>query len=656
MKELQFRGIVAVGNTRAQAVNRYRMLALGKGATCFVDRNNNSAFVSNAGTDLENFFNPLSGNIDLEQSEEALENLQFSAQAGDVHEAFHFHCTAGCNSHTVYDSDVVKNCPVCSIAVASDEEESEDDVELTDEELEDLDEGEEEESDEEETDEESEDVEADEESEESEEEEESEESEEDETEEESEEEADDESEESEDENNDEKEEQDMDDAPLVVIAGNRVAAVSAYSKRISQRLVATASDETSTTAQYYTCASDEGCGAHVVSEQVLIGCPRNNCDATLTEPVLAGSDTEASLSIIDEDEEISDEEIDDASEDIDADEEELEDGDADEEEIEDEELEDEEIEDEDEATAGDDEDEIEDDSEIVEDEEIETDEVETDLMDAVEDDASIDDVDVSYSAAVAGAPAWTAYHKGVPFAVATAATIQKDHSSLFGSPRFGQVAIQAAKLGGVKKVLGELGFRGVTAKLRIPKHVETRVAALANDQIAQMASEKAEYAERMQAALATAAIGITRGFFHGKTNPVRDSLALALASAGVRNPEVMLDSAIANSFEEFLRSSLEQANEIMAKPIDVQESLSTTVMQFGYKPQSAGLTAVASSANAGEHIENRLTNFGTAVASSTVDNTQQIIANTETAVAAAGSDDFDAKMQRALGSLGRNRR
>ncbi len=670
---IQFQGIVAVGNTRHQSVLRYRMAAMGKGVACFVDRGNGTAFVSNASADLENVFNPANGNLDLEQSDDALKDLQFTAKAGDVHEAYHYQCTAGCGSHIVYDNvDLVQNCPVCASAVASsDDEESEDDSEdLSDDELDDLDEDSEEDeesddsddsdptaSDEDDSEEEEDTEDADEEDLDEESDEDAEDDSEDDEEIEDEELEDDDSdddseeeEESDDSDSDDTEEDEMSDAPLVVAASSRNEAINQFSKLQGKRLVATASaDSTSVlTAHYMVCASDSGCGAHIVGEQALTQCPRAECGEALSEPQEesseSGDEHKASLSIIpgasgedtdaiDEDEEESDEDEGDEEEGDDEEEETSESSDAGtttegEDTSEPKQPETEPAqpapvttpapEGEGQATASDDEDE----DELM-------DEVSIDTLDELPDDVDVDDVDVSYSAAIAGKPAWTAYHKGQPIAMATAATIQKDHTDMFGTARFGSVAIAAAKIGGAKKVLGELGFKGFKVAMSVPKHVESRVTALASDQKAQLEVQGTEHAERLEAALATAMVGINRGFFANMTNPVRESLMAALSGVGVRNPNVIVDNALRSSFDVLIAQAFDKAREIMSKPEEVQTSLAQTVLETNYQQVDQAATA-----SAGNHLENRLANIGTAVASSDVPASKP-----EPAATAVASDD-----------------
>jgi hypothetical protein len=667
MSNIQFQGIVAVGSSLEQAVGRYRLLAMGKGVECFVDRGNNAAFISNASSDTDSMFNPANGNMDLEQSQEILKGLEFEAKAGDVHEAYHYECISGCGSHVMFDSEsFVNNCPVCatSLSASSEEEEETEDDELTDEELDNLevsDEDEEidpdsdeesEEEDEELEDEELEDEDADsnEEEEESDEELEDEDLEDDSEEEESDEDLEDE------ESDEEEEEEDTvdEDAPLVVAAATCDEAIAQYSRLRGKSMKATASSVK--TVNYMVCSSDEGCGAHIIADTSISKCPKTGCGSKLVDPEATASDeeqqqapapTEKLEQVKSEEQKIQEEpkqpepkaEEATASDESDEDAEGDNIGDITPEEDEDKE-----------ATASAD--------EPTEAENVETaapeataaeelEEVTVNALDAVPDDASAQDFDLSYSSSVAGNPVWTAYYKGAPVALASKDSIHKDHVDMFTTQRFGVATAAAAKVGAPKRVLQELGYKGITHSLNINKHVSERAAALAADAEQQMAQEQSEYNERLSAALATAMIGINRGFFKDESNPVREALCSALTSVGVRSPEIVVDKAMRGGFEAFLRQATARAADIMSKPTEVQESLARTVLETSYMPQQA-------TASSKVNFEERLGGLGTATASAEVAPAAKT-EKTETAVATAGSDDFSAQLQAVTAGLGKRR-
>ncbi len=651
-----FQGIVAVGNSKDQAVNNYRLLAMGKGVACYVDQQRTVAFVSNAASEMDNVFNPQTGNMDLEQSPDTLQGLEYEARAADEHEAYHHQCNDGCGMHLVFDSlSFVSHCPVCTTAIAaSEDEESEDEL---DEEIDnDSDAGEDEGEDEA-------DIEAD--DEESEEDEESDEDTEDAgDEDESEETEDDESDDSDD--NTEDDEESTVDEPIVVAASSRAEAMSLYAQeKLNGMSDMSAVASAETTAHYVICTAAD-CGAHVISDEEVHTCPNTACASELEEPTDLDEDEEVEVDLDEEESDAGDDEDD--GDDVDLtllDSESADDEDGDDEEDtsdEDEGAEDEEESDEDtsededtsdEDTGADDEEEDTSDEDDTsededdqsgedEDEEDDATDVEIDTLDELDNDASVDDLDVSLST-VAGQPTWTAFYKGVPVAMATAASVDKSLHTFFNTPKFGTVALASAKIKGVKPILTEMGFRGIAATMQVDAFTMKAVAAATQEKLDAVAAEQAAYTERFNAALATAAVGITRGFFKDQSNPVRDALASALAAAGVQNPEILVDNALRVSFEPFLQAAFARAEAIMAKPLDVQESLAHTILEASYNPQQAAV-ASAGGSNA---VEARLGALGTPATASAAAEPEQREAAT------ASSSDFDALLNSTMGSLGR---
>jgi len=142
----------------------------------------------------------------------------------------------------------------------------------------------------------------------------------------------------------------------------------------------------------------------------------------------------------------------------------------------------------------------------------------------------------------------------------------------------------------------------------VDKTVKERVEAEVATAKEALAAQQKVFSERFMAALATAAIGINRGFFTGLENPVKATLWNTLASAGIKNPEIIIDAAFKSSADTYHKVLFAKANDIMSNPLAVQESLSQAILGTTYQ------TATAADAPA-QTIEDRLSNFGTAVAS-----------------------------------------
>ncbi len=302
-KDTQFHGILAIGSTMEEAANRYRLLAMGKGATVKVDKARSIAFVTTAGDAMPELFNPVTASLDLRESKNVLDGLSFEAKAGDSDvEANHYVCTAGCSQHIVYDSEaLLKFCPVCTASVASEEE----DQAIADEIADDAELDAEEQDDEEDADDEDLDADSDPDLDEDDDGEDDEEDDEDDSAEAGEDcgddcpgcpqcesDLDDEGDEDEDDGEDDEDETSesssvVDTRPLVIAAATKAEAIAIFKRERRQSATAGADGAGAETVDvnYMVCSSSD-CGAHVLAEQDgVTDCP--SCKSSLIEPAAA---------------------------------------------------------------------------------------------------------------------------------------------------------------------------------------------------------------------------------------------------------------------------------------------------------------------------------------------------------------------------------
>ena len=253
--------------------------------------------------------------------------------------------------------------------------------------------------------------------------------------------------------------------------------------------------------------------------------------------------------------------------------------------------------------------------------------------------ASAEDLDVSYSSAIRGQASWTAYFKGVPVAMASKSSAGKN-ADIFDTPSFGHAALASAKAVGVKKALVELGFTPIKHKVSVSKEVRRLVDAQVAEQREALASELKSHQEKFLSALATAAIGINRGFFAEVKNPLKAALWNAMSSAGIRNPEAMIDNAFRAHSDAYHTVLFAQASDIVAKPAEVQESLAKTILGTNYQ--------AVSSEQMGNSVEDRLAGMGTSVSTEQKPGAGAAV-STSSEVDTVGMQ----KIHRAVSSLGR---
>ena len=615
MPKTEFHGILAVGRTKTDAVNNYRLLAMGKGAVAQMSGDKSISFVTHA-SHAEQMFNPRTGDMDLETDNKVLDTLEFASNSSADIEANHLVCQSGCQAHIVFDSEtLVKYCPQCTAALAGeseceDEEADDEGLEAIDgDEDEDL--GEAEASDDEESDEEG--------------------SEED--------------DEGSDDEGDESEESDEEDSS-VVVSSSFEEALRVFS---SHKQLSSLSSDKKVKAQYVVCSSED-CSVHILSDKVVDECPV--CQSAVSEPsedvtgeidlsesedlgdgIVPGDDAEGEEAAGDDAEGEED-----AGDDAEGEEgEEAEEAVAESADDEDESSE----EDEDEESAEEDEESAE---EGEEDEgnalsvlDSDTEEVAADSD--MDESASAEDLDVSYSSAIRGQASWTAYFKGVPVAMASKSSAGKN-ADIFDTPSFGHAALASAKAVGVKKALVELGFTPIKHKVSVSKEVRRLVDAQVAEQREALASELKSHQEKFLSALATAAIGINRGFFAEVKNPLKAALWNAMSSAGIRNPEAMIDNAFRAHSDAYHTVLFAQASDIVTKPAEVQESLAKTILGTNYQ--------AVSSEQMGNSVEDRLAGMGTSVSTEQKPGAGAAV-STSSEVDTVGMQ----KIHRAVSSLGR---
>ena len=653
MKNIPFNGILAVGDTQRQATDNYRRLALGQDVAAFRDEGGSLSFISNSSSAPNVMFNPKTGDVDVVRDDSIISQVSFASESSDE-EAYPHHavCSDGCGKHVVYDSvSSVQFCPMCTCSLAPASESGEDCTDDDGNQMNDESEleSESESAAEDEAMELLEGIESDENSDEGEGEDLESES------------ADDEDdggedpeEEPEDDDEDDLSDLDLDDGEededseddedaadtdgdspsessdsmttKTAVSFSRAGAQARYVQ--INGLGSSLSADATVEAEYVVCSSDS-CGAHIVSKSRAEFCPV--CASETVDPDT--SEDESSVAEEKPEEEVETTGADKAAEIMgnlgaeenpEADKPAAAEGDA--------------------PDAGAEEKSEEDEMDASESTDIDA----LALVDDSQPDAAAK-LDVSYSSNVAGASAWTAFYEGKPVAMARVADAGKN-ADLFDKPAFGQAALSAARQIGVKTVLRDLGFKplvhSVPVTTSLSKMVEERVAAERES----LSATAKQHSERFQAALATAAIGINRGFFKGVANPLKSALCSAMADAGMRNPEALVDSVFSRNFEQFSKIAHAKAEEILQRPPEVQESLASAVLDVCYKSES--------SSQDGAGLESKLSSIGVSVSSGAGaiqnNNKQQPVVTAGPQVSTSSS--FDEDLSLALGTLGATRR
>lgn len=163
----------------------------------------------------------------------------------------------------------------------------------------------------------------------------------------------------------------------------------------------------------------------------------------------------------------------------------------------------------------------------------------------------------------------------------------------FNSPRYLEALRNSATVAGMSRTLNDFGFKRTSIKVAasaMANLAETRV----HERAEALASVSQTAFERDFAACAgIAGVGINKGFWPGEAaaNPIKIAIANELRTAGVRNPEAVVDRAFASKGKEYLAMLFSKANELQAHPTPVRNSIATAIEGMAY---SSGFKATAS--------------------------------------------------------------
>lgn len=170
--------------------------------------------------------------------------------------------------------------------------------------------------------------------------------------------------------------------------------------------------------------------------------------------------------------------------------------------------------------------------------------------------------------------------------------ISESRRDMFDSPSYMKALSSSVRSLGIAQTLQDFGFKKLTlsgVNDEVAKsHSEKRIQTVAST----MAVEKTEAMVReFKNCLGIAAVALNKGFYGDKQNPTKAALASTLRSAGVRNPEAMIDKAFAGTSDTYNTDLLATAWELMQTPVEARNQIAGAVKSMKY---SSGFRTVAS--------------------------------------------------------------
>lgn len=175
------------------------------------------------------------------------------------------------------------------------------------------------------------------------------------------------------------------------------------------------------------------------------------------------------------------------------------------------------------------------------------------------------DVQLVHIGALDGDDRWLAFHKGTPFAYASA---RDNNVEMFNNPRFGEAVQAVMREQGVSLALAQHGFKDIMVEANIPEHVSSTIQREVDTQAQEIAANyqarERDLEARFSAALSLAANGMAQDMWPEIRNPIRDTLIQALASAGMQGASEMVNEAFARNGEAYHEGLISKAFTLMS--------------------------------------------------------------------------------------------
>lgn len=242
-----------------------------------------------------------------------------------------------------------------------------------------------------------------------------------------------------------------------------------------------------------------------------------------------------------------------------------------------------------------------------------------------------------------GETKWYAIANGAPVAVATMHSVGEEKAGMFTTDAFRKGTEMLMTQMGVAEGLMGMGFKAMTIRMPVKNIVQSHVATATASVQAEAEARVSSISEDVRAALATAAVGINKGFFSQLTNPVKAEMYDVLSAAGVKNAEVLIDNAFATAADDYHRVLLAKAFDLMGKPVEARNEISQAVMTASY--QRAGGSEGASLSSSVGH---RLSTIGNAAGGT-------MTASAQATPSRQQSDALVNRIQSVVGGLGLSR-
>lgn len=197
---------------------------------------------------------------------------------------------------------------------------------------------------------------------------------------------------------------------------------------------------------------------------------------------------------------------------------------------------------------------------------------------------SPENVELAFAGSIKGDQTWLAFYDGLPFAKATASSTKK--KDIFSDSTFARAFKALASEHGVATALEEMGFEEIKPTVQVADYVQAEIQSAVEAKASEIREEAErdtnELSSRYEAALASAAQGINRGFFPALQNPIIAALASSLEAVGLRGAEQIVANAFAEHGDAYNKMLIAKATDITGYELEVQNQLAQAITQTSH--------------------------------------------------------------------------
>ena len=188
---------------------------------------------------------------------------------------------------------------------------------------------------------------------------------------------------------------------------------------------------------------------------------------------------------------------------------------------------------------------------------------------------------------------WYAMVDEMPVAYATHHSAGRN-AEIFHDTKFKTASAAVLSQTGVYAGLKEMGFTGINVKLPVKQLVEQKMESTKREALASASNQLEQYKKGIRDTLATAAVGLNKGFFANVSNPIKRDLYQSLSGLGIVGAEQIIDEAFSKSGDSYNKILLDKASELQNMSVAAFNEIATAVSGATYQRAAVKQTSVSS--------------------------------------------------------------